>query len=88
VKIALLFFWLITHGCGTPASWAARHTTMCLDQAQSYSETNTKLSLIESVLQFKCCTCMLYSSLQVGMDAELYFTLISITIEKTLRSKH
>jgi len=31
MKIALLFFLLITHGCGTPASWAARHTTMCLD---------------------------------------------------------
>jgi len=31
VKIALLFFLLITHGCGTLASLAARHTTMCLD---------------------------------------------------------
>jgi len=31
VKIALLFFLLITHGCGTPASWAARYTTVCLD---------------------------------------------------------
>jgi len=28
------------------------------------------------VLQFKCCTCMLYSSSQVGMDAG-YFTLVS-----------
>jgi len=31
VKIALLFFLLITHGCGAPASWAAWHTTVCLD---------------------------------------------------------
>jgi len=31
VKIALLFFLLITHGCGAPASWAARHTIVCLD---------------------------------------------------------
>jgi len=33
VKISLLyvFFLLITHGCGVPASWAARHTTVCLD---------------------------------------------------------
>jgi len=31
VKIALLFFLLITHGFGAPASWAARHTTVCLD---------------------------------------------------------
>jgi len=31
VKIALLFFLLITHGYGTPASWATRHTTVCLD---------------------------------------------------------
>jgi len=31
VKITLLFFLLITHECGVPASWAARHTTVCLD---------------------------------------------------------
>jgi len=31
VKIALLFFLLITHGCGMPASWAARYATMCFD---------------------------------------------------------
>jgi len=31
VNIALLFFLLITHGCGVPVSWAARHTTVCLD---------------------------------------------------------
>jgi len=31
VKITLLFFLLITQGCGAPASWAARHTTVCLD---------------------------------------------------------
>jgi len=31
VKIALLFFLLITHGCGALASLAAQHTTMCLD---------------------------------------------------------
>jgi len=31
VKIALLFFLLITHGCDAPASWATRHTTVCLD---------------------------------------------------------
>jgi len=31
VRIVFLFFLLITHGCGAPASWAARHTTMCFD---------------------------------------------------------
>jgi len=31
VKFAFLFFLLITHWCGAPASWAARHTTVCLD---------------------------------------------------------
>jgi len=31
VKIAFLFFLLITHWCGASASWAARHTTVCLD---------------------------------------------------------
>jgi len=32
VKIALLFFLLITHRCGAVASRATRHTTMRLDQ--------------------------------------------------------
>jgi len=31
MKIVFLFFLLITHWCGAPASWAARHTTVCLD---------------------------------------------------------
>jgi len=38
MKIALLFFLLITHGCGEPGSWATRHTTMCLDM---YLHTGT-----------------------------------------------
>ena len=29
-KFSLLFFLLIIHWCGTPASWAAHHTTMRL----------------------------------------------------------
>jgi len=43
VKIAFLFFLLITHWCGVPASWATRHTTVCLDAYE--------LWLVES----KCC---------------------------------
>jgi len=31
MKIAFLFFLLITHGCDAPAFWATRHTTVCLD---------------------------------------------------------
>jgi len=31
MKIVLLFFLLITHGCGMPASWGIWHTTVCLD---------------------------------------------------------
>jgi len=31
MKIALLFFLLITHGCGAPASLATRDITVCLD---------------------------------------------------------
>jgi len=30
-KLSFLFFLLITHWCGAPASWAAQHTTVCLD---------------------------------------------------------
>jgi len=36
VKIAFLFFLLITHWCGAPASWAARHTTVCLDKENDF----------------------------------------------------
>ena len=32
VKIAFSFFLLIYSRCGAPASWAARHTIVCLDQ--------------------------------------------------------
>ena len=31
VKITFSFFLLICSRCGAPASWAARHTTVCLD---------------------------------------------------------
>ena len=31
VKIAFSFFLLIYSRCGAPASWAARHTIVCLD---------------------------------------------------------
>ena len=31
VKITFTFFLLIYSWCGAPASWAARHTTVCLD---------------------------------------------------------
>jgi len=47
VKIAFLFFLLITHLCGAPASWAARHTTVCLDIFSSlkndYVDAETKI---------------------------------------------
>ena len=31
MKIAFSFFLLIYSRCGAPASWAARHTIVCLD---------------------------------------------------------
>ena len=33
VKIAFSFFLLIYSRCGAPTSWAARHTTVCLDHS-------------------------------------------------------
>jgi len=42
VKIALLFFLLITHGCGAPASWAIWHTTVCLDAHNYVNSTFCK----------------------------------------------
>ena len=35
VKIAFSFFLLIYSRCGAPASWAARHTIVCLDLIQN-----------------------------------------------------
>ena len=37
MKIAFSFFLLIYSRCGAPASWAARHTIVCLDIG--YTET-------------------------------------------------
>jgi len=41
VKIALLFFPLITHRCGAPTSWATLHTTVCLDIWKCFLDFNT-----------------------------------------------
>ena len=35
MNIAFSFFLLIYSWCGTLASWAARHTTMCLDPCKT-----------------------------------------------------
>jgi len=47
VKIALLFFLLITHWCGALASWAARHTTVCV-------------IIFFMLLESECLVCVLY----------------------------
>jgi len=65
MKITLFFFLLITHGCGAPASWAARHTTMCLDL-----ENNTHIHTCNACCFFttpytNCCTC--YKSRSVAV---------------------
>ena len=46
VKIALLFFLSIYSWCGALASWAARHTTMCLDTWHCYIVLNTMFDLM------------------------------------------
>ena len=35
-KLRFLSSCQYTHGCCAPASWAARHTTVCLDSSQSW----------------------------------------------------
>ena len=35
-KLRFLSSCQYTHGCYAPASWAARHTTVCLDPSQSW----------------------------------------------------
>ena len=41
VKIAFSFFLLIYSRCGAPASWAARHTIVCLDKCNKLSSCTT-----------------------------------------------
>jgi len=43
MKIALLFFLLITHWCGGLASWATQHTAVCVDM-YGISESHVPLS--------------------------------------------
>ena len=43
VKIAFSFFLLIYSRCGAPASWAARHTIVCLDSMTVLLEFLTAL---------------------------------------------
>ena len=57
MKMTFFFFLLIYSRCGAPASWAARHTIVCLDHMFTHAlrlcyDVNTKfaqlrLSLIE-----------------------------------------
>ena len=46
-KLRFILSCQYTHGCCAPASWVARHTTMCLDSLQSvgYSPWGVKSSL-------------------------------------------
>ena len=43
MKIAFSFFLLIYSRCGAPASWAARHTIVCLDSVTVLLEFLTAL---------------------------------------------
>ena len=42
VKIAFSFFLLIYSRCGAPTSWAARHTTVCLDTINQLLHCSTQ----------------------------------------------
>ena len=42
-KLRLLSSCQYTHGCYAPASWAARHTTVCLDPKQPSCKTSAAL---------------------------------------------
>ena len=54
VKIAFSFFLLLYSQCGTPASWATRHTTVCLDKTMGLlKETTVVEQLAELLQQFK-----------------------------------
>ena len=48
-KLRFLSSCQYTHGCYAPASWAARHTTVCLDV-----NTTSRLPLGSSNSNFKC----------------------------------
>ena len=41
VKMTFSFFLSIYSRCGAPASWAARHTTVCLDLCRFYSHVES-----------------------------------------------
>ena len=48
MKIAFSFFLLIYSRCGAPASWAARHTIVCLDNTLSVNFTDPIVALSKS----------------------------------------
>jgi len=73
VKIALLFFLLISHGCGALTSWGARHTTVCLD-----IETSTNLASGQLLL---VCTFTMY------WRQNMYLTTGHGTFKKSLASQ-
>ena len=59
VKITFTFFLLIYSRCGAPASWAARHITVCLDIATTTVLANTPVitSHHHFIINSHLCSC-------------------------------
>ena len=51
VKIAFSFFLLIYSRCGAPASWAARHTIVCLDLIQNSQAVKKSAALKKAMVK-------------------------------------
>ena len=47
-KLRFLSSCQYTHGCCAPASWAARHTTMCLDYVEVLTELKSSLQITQN----------------------------------------
>ena len=65
VKIAFSFFLLIYSRCGAPASWAARHTIVCLDN-HNY--------LTQHLENYTCTVCLKVYSEWCGMEVSMKAT--------------
>ena len=49
-KLRFLSSCQYTHGCYAPASWAARHTTMCLDMVHEYTSSQQNYKSLYKIM--------------------------------------
>ena len=68
------FFLSIYSRCGAPASWAARHTTVCLDELQILLlQAQSQIPILADIMSTKACNGEQYVLSILVTSHQVYF---------------